>query len=57
MITAAQSAARYMTQHNWMRDGVAEEQVAAVIQREINQADEAERQKLLTGFGDDPLES
>lgn len=35
-LTPAQSAARYMIQHNWLRDGVAEEQVAAIIDRESN---------------------
>lgn len=27
----ALAAARYMIQHNWLRDGVAEEQVAVII--------------------------
>jgi hypothetical protein len=35
MSPEAQSAARYMVQHNWLRDGVAEEQAAAVIDREL----------------------
>lgn len=29
------AAARYMLLHNWLRDGVAEEQVAVVIDREL----------------------
>lgn len=35
MSTQALAAARYMKQYNWLRDGVAEEQAAAVIDREI----------------------
>lgn len=31
----ARAAARYMLQHNWLKDGVAEDQVAAIIDREM----------------------